>query len=268
MIPKRIHYCWLSGEEMPNSLKRCVASWRQVMPDYELVKWDSSRFDIDSNTFTSEAFRARKWAFASDYIRIHALYTEGGIYLDCDVRVMKRFDEFLNSDFFTSLEYHYEYVRRQKTLRLLNSDGSSRQPFTPKPGIGLQAAVIGGVKGHPFFKDCLDYYGDKHFVLANGEHFDKVIAPDIYAMIAEKYGFRYSDEKQRLDQNMLIMPSETFAGAADEASSRSYPIHYCAASWRTLPKIDALRRTVEKLLQNVRGSRAASPAPGESGWKS
>jgi hypothetical protein len=261
MIPKKIHYCWLSGEEMPENLKQCVATWKEVMPEYELVKWDSTNFDIASNTFASEAFRARKWAFAADYIRIHALYTQGGIYLDSDVLVKKRFDEFLTYDFFTSLEYHYKFVRQQKTLDLLNPDGSSKVRYTRKPGIALQAAVIAGVKGHPFFRDCLNYYRDKHFVLENGEYFNVTIAPDIYAMIAEDYGFKFRDERQLLRENMLILPSQVFAGNSDEATPESYAIHYCAGSWRDVSRssvlLGALKKPVKTIYRRVRRSIAA-----------
>jgi hypothetical protein len=242
MIPQKLHYCWLSGEQMPDALQRCLASWREVMPDYELVKWDCSRFAIESNTFALEAFRARKWAFAADYIRLFALYTEGGVYLDSDVLVKKRFDVLLPWDFFTSLEYHHKLVTQQRTLEKLNPDGSSRQPNTPKPGIGLQAAVLGGVRGHPFLRDCLEYYEGRHFALEGGGYYDTIIAPDILAMVAEKYGFRYRNEKQELRDNMLILPSEIFAGGIKQASSRSYAIHYGAGSWRDVPKPGLLTR--------------------------
>jgi hypothetical protein len=242
MIPRKIHYCWLSGEQMPDALQRCLASWREVMPDYELVKWDCSRFDIQSSTFAFEAYQARKWAFAADYIRLFALYTEGGIYLDSDVLVKKRFDDFLSWDFVTSVEYHDKLVRLKGTRKLLNTDGSSRQPNTPKPGIGIEAAVLGGVCGHPFLRDCLDYYKDLHFTLDGGGYHDKIIAPDILAMVAEKYGFRYRNERQELRDNMLILPSEVFASGIRQASSQSYAIHYGAASWRDLPQPGLLTR--------------------------
>jgi hypothetical protein len=242
MIPKKLHYCWLSGEAMPEALQRCLDSWREVMPDYTLVKWDCARFDIESNTFALEAFRARKWAFAADYIRLFALHTEGGIYLDSDVLVKKRFDNFLDCGFFASLEYHHQFVAQQRTLDLLNPDGSSRRPHTPKPGIGIEAAVLGGVAGHPYLRDCLDYYKDRHFALEGGGYYDKVIAPDILAMVAEKYGFRYRNERQELRDNMLVLPTEVFASGIKQATSRSYAIHYGAGSWRNLPPPGLLTR--------------------------
>src|SRR5262245_12927330 len=96
MIPRTIHYCWLSGEPMPENLRQCVASWRRVMPDYEVIRWDSGNFDVNCAPFVAEAFRARKWAFATDYIRLKVLLDHGGIYLDSDVMVRRRFDEFLS----------------------------------------------------------------------------------------------------------------------------------------------------------------------------
>lgn len=233
VIPKVIHYCWFSGEEMPPLVQRCVSSWKETMPEYEAVRWDAARFDVECNQFVSEAYRSRKWAFVTDYARLHALHMQGGIYLDTDVTVVKRFDEFLPYDFFTSVEYHHKVVRGQGTTGLLNRDGSSKVPFTPKYGIGIQAAVLGGVQGHPFLQDCLDYYEDKPFILDDGAFYDKLVAPDIYAMIAESYGFRYADRKQILQENMLILPSRVFASAPSSADSSSYAIHHCAGSWRT-----------------------------------
>jgi len=85
---------------MPISVKHCINSWREHMPDYEIKCWSEDNFDVDSVDWVKEAIEQRKWSLASDYIRHYALYTEGGIYLDTDVKVFKSFDEFLNWDFF------------------------------------------------------------------------------------------------------------------------------------------------------------------------
>lgn len=231
MIPKKIHYCWLSGEKVPSKLETCINSWKKIMPDYELILWDKNRFDITSVPFVEEACKVKKWAFAADYIRLYAVYTEGGIYMDSDVFVKKKFDPFLNSDFFTSVVYFTETIEEKKTLDLLHEDGTSKTPFTHKPGFGIQAGVFGGVKGHPFLKDCLEYYEDKHFILGEKTYFNKVVASDIHAMVAEKYGFRYKNELQRLRDNMLILPSEIFAGNMDEVTSDTHAIHFAAGSW-------------------------------------
>jgi mannosyltransferase OCH1-like enzyme len=213
-----------------------MRTWKEVMPDYQIVCWDTERFDINSNTFVAEAFGAKKWAFAADYIRLHALANHGGIYLDSDVIVRKRFDEFLEYEFFSSMEYHHSHVKLHNVSALLNEDGSSKFPATPIPAIGIQAAILGSVKEHPFLMDCLRWYRDRHFILDDGSYSDKVIMPSILAMIAENYGFRYIDKLQRLDGNIVILPSEIFAGHQEEMTSNSYAIHCCAGSWRDRPR--------------------------------
>ena len=40
MIPKIIHYCWFGGNPLPESAKKCIASWRKSLPDYEIKDWD------------------------------------------------------------------------------------------------------------------------------------------------------------------------------------------------------------------------------------
>lgn len=81
MIPKIIHYCWLSDETIPEDLQKYVDGWRKKLPEYKFIKWDFSRFDIDSSVWVKEAFELKKYAFACDYIRIYAVYNYGGIYI-------------------------------------------------------------------------------------------------------------------------------------------------------------------------------------------
>ncbi len=250
MIPKKIHYCWLSGEDYPLSVQMCIDSWKRELPDYELVLWDKEKFDLGSVTFVTEAVKVKKWAFASDYIRLHALYTEGGIYLDSDVYVKKNFDHFLENDFFSAVLYHNNYVKKGNTLALLNEDGSSKTPFTPKPGFGIQAAVIGSINGHPYLEDCMKFYRENHFIMGDGSYFSRMIAPDIFAMFAEKYGFRYKNELQHLGNKMLILPSDFFAGRIDETTENSYSVHLCEGSWNE--EDSDLRKRFMKIFGNFK----------------
>ena len=89
MIPKIIHFCWLSNDEYPELIKKCMATWKTKLPDYEFVLWDAKKFDLESTLWTKQAFETKKYAFASDYIRLYAVYTYGGIYLDTDAEVVK-----------------------------------------------------------------------------------------------------------------------------------------------------------------------------------
>ena len=44
MIPKIIHYCWLSSDPVPEDLQIYMKSWKEKLPDYEFIKWDFSKF--------------------------------------------------------------------------------------------------------------------------------------------------------------------------------------------------------------------------------
>ena len=102
-------------------------------------------------------------------------------------------------------------------------------------GIQIQAAVMGAEKGCKYVGDVLNWYKDKHFIKPDGTMGLDVIAPQIYARVAEKYGFRYKDVDQELDSNIKIYRSEIFAGNRREATPASYAIHFCENSWIKLP---------------------------------
>ena len=102
MIPKTIHVIWLSGDEKPSMIQKCMASWPRVLPDYEIREWSAADFDFDSMPlFVQQAVAARKWAFACDYLRLAILYEHGGIYLDSDVFLKKDISAFLDAPFFS-----------------------------------------------------------------------------------------------------------------------------------------------------------------------
>lgn len=60
MIPKIIHYCWLSGEEYPETIARCIVSWKENLVDYGFMLWDTDKFDINSNEYVRQAYQAPK----------------------------------------------------------------------------------------------------------------------------------------------------------------------------------------------------------------
>ncbi len=209
-------------------------SWHKTHPDYEIIRWNTKNFDIHSVPYVHEAYKARKWAFAADYIRMHALYTEGGIYLDSDVVLLKRLDDFLDNSFFSSMEYHPIQIEKCDSMRYLDSEGHRIEDVYIQ-GIQIQAAVMGAEKGCPFVKEVLDWYQDKHFVKEDGSLRTDILSPYIYARVAESKGFVYKDIDQQLPDRIHIYPSETFAGNKHEVTKNSYAIHLCAHSWHLTP---------------------------------
>ena len=234
MIPKIIHYCWLSDDPFPKDTRRYMASWQKTHPDFEIKRWSTKNFDVGSVAYVKEAYEARKWAFAADYIRMYALYTDGGIYLDTDVLLLKRLDDFLDNGFFSSMEYHPLQIEKCGTAAHVDADGR-RLDDTFIEGIQIQAAVMGAEAGNEFVRKVLDWYQDKHFVADDGSLRTDLLSPYIYARVAEEYGFIYKDVEQRLGGGIHIYPSETFAGNKHEVTPRSYAIHMCAHSWHLSP---------------------------------
>lgn len=142
MIPKVIHYCWLSKDPIPEKLNNYVNSWKLILTEYEFVLWNFERFDINSSIWVKQAFENKKYAFAADYIRLFALYNYGGIYLDMDVQVIKTFNPFLGL----------------KTII-----GYEKGNYWP------EMAILGSEKKSEWIKYCLDYYKDKSFVDEKGK---------------------------------------------------------------------------------------------------
>ena len=81
-MEKKIHYCWFGGNELSKSTQECIESWKKFFPDYEIIEWNESNFDVNSCRYSKEAYGAKKWAFVSDFARFKILLENGGIYFD------------------------------------------------------------------------------------------------------------------------------------------------------------------------------------------
>lgn len=220
MIPKKIHFTWFSNDPYPDLISECMKSWKEIMPDYEFVHWDMERVaDID-NEFLRETLRMEKWAFAADFIRIYALYHEGGIYLDTDVEVFKSFDNLLSLKAFIGKENSF-HVRRRRAVRFLTSH------------------CMGAEKGHPFLKSCLDYYNHRHFILSKEKWLpeslrnDMTILPEIQFEMAKIHGYNPSEKVkgvQKIDHEVCIFPYDFFDCV--KRTKNSYCRHLAMGGWR------------------------------------
>lgn len=222
MIPKKIHYCWLSDDAMPEKLLQCVRSWKKYMPDYEIIKWDLHRFPLKKNVWVKEAFERKKYAFAADYIRLYALATEGGIYLDSDVEVLKSFDDLLDLPYFIC------------------------QENSPQ---GIEAATIGAEQGIPWIQKCLDYYTDKHFVDPNGNIHTAVLPSILKKCILESFCMKQIKDISEFiyDKNTVCVLSidyfspKNYVNKKIHITNNTYSIHHFAGTWQPIWKRIILR---------------------------
>ncbi len=207
MIPKVIHYCWFGKGELSPLIKKCISSWKKYCPDYEIIEWNESNFDININCWTKEAYDKKKYAFVSDYVRLYVLYNYGGIYLDTDVELTKNIDEFLLHEAFSGFE---------------------NEKYVP-------TGIIGSVPRHRVIKDFLEYYKDLHFVNEDGGIKD---TPNVRIMteILKDYGFKANNKFQVLN-GFYLYPRTYFcpidANGNRDFSKKTYCIHHFTSSWRS-----------------------------------
>lgn len=227
MIPRIIHYCWLSDEPIPTNLQKCMDSWRKYCPEYEIIKWDTNRFDVHSVPLVEQAFTERKWAYAADYIRLYALYNMGGVYLDSDVMLFNNIDELLDDRFVSGVEYHPKKKDKRNNIGYIDKNGRRIKDRIKVFGIGIQAAFITSVPGHPLLKDCMDYYMKVSLEDLLDNHYT---APTVLAYHAEKYGYRYLDTEQHLEGGIHLYPTRLLSHF-DQYTSESIAVHFSAGSW-------------------------------------
>ena len=106
LIPKIIHYCWFGEGDKPRLANRCIASWKRICPDYTIIEWNETNFDLDQHPYLRWCHDQRKWAFLSDFARLLIVWQNGGIYFDTDVELLRRPDELLGCEAFYGFENH------------------------------------------------------------------------------------------------------------------------------------------------------------------
>jgi lipopolysaccharide biosynthesis glycosyltransferase len=200
-IPKRIHYCWFGGKAKPEVILKCIQSWKDIMPDYDIVEWNESNFDVNAHgEYVKRAASEKRWAFVTDYVRLWSLYHFGGIYMDGDVQVFKPLDRFLHHRAFTGHETHELLI----------------------------TATMGAEAEHPWLKMIMNFYGVAKFDhTPNTQTITKLSKQFIEKREA---GFTY------LKEGVVIYPITTFC-SYDHRNLKpilthdSYTIHLFAGTW-------------------------------------
>ena len=233
MIPKIIHLCWLSSEAYPEKIQKCLDSWKTYLPDWEIMLWDTKRFDINSTLWTKQAYEATKYAFAADYIRFYAVYNYGGVYLDSDIEILKSFNDLLEYDCFFGFEY------------------------TGLP----EAAVLGAVPKQEWLKNALEWYEKQTFIKNDGT-LNIVVAPLVFQYAYEReYGVKLIDTEQiQKINNDIIFPYKYFSVKNNYSGeikpiNNTYSIHHYNGAWSKNTLKNKIRKIIHRTIMLLFGKK-------------
>ena len=197
MIPKTIFTIWIAEIPLPDKYKEACKSHDLEGYEHKIITLQDALALSTKHKYLHEAISAKKWIKVSDYLRMYYLVNEGGIYLDCDMEVIKPFDDMLDNKMF---------VGRENDHIIGNS-------------------AIGAERGHPLLKKYLDmvennFRGDGSFIfepaerlfgdLVNG-HYGKTGPVTTYS---EEYFFPFNEKGE------------------GEVTENSHTIHGFTRSWK------------------------------------
>lgn len=222
-IPKKIHYCWFGGAPKNELIQKCMNSWKKYCPDFEIIEWNESNFDLSMCPYVKEAYEARKWAFVSDYVRIWALAQFGGVYLDTDVEIVAPLNRFLRHEAFTGFE-------------------KEDSPFT---------AVLGCRKAHPFAEAILRTYENRRFKREDGTLDLQPNTESVTNLLVGEYGVRPDNSYQQTSDGLVIYPKDYFCPKSYADNVVRMTQNTCAIHWFDGSWVDASVKESHKRIQKL-----------------
>ncbi|WEK37595.1 MAG: glycosyltransferase [Candidatus Pseudobacter hemicellulosilyticus] len=212
MIPKTIHYCWFGNLPIPPDQQLLIDQWQKQHPDFRIKCWNESNSPLD-NRYCQQALQQQKWANLSNYVRFHALYKEGGIYMDTDMQVIKPLHPLLQHACFLGFEK--------------DEDGI------------VNNAIMGSIAGHSFIRQCLKTFENTF----SGEEQANESAPLLVTRILkEQYSLQTGGTQQLQDVFLFgqeyfypVHWNETFklSDYSRHITDNTYTVHLWNKSWLT-----------------------------------
>lgn len=220
MIPKKIHYCWFGRGKKPDIALKCIESWKKHLPEYEIKEWNENNFDLSRFSYTQEAYDARKFAFVTDVVRLYALYTEGGIYMDTDVEVLGSLDKFLNHIAFSGFEDETH----------------------------VPTGIMASEKGGKWVYDNMNYYLNRHFIKEDGSFDITTNVTSITNYMLEK-GLNPNNTFQDFPDLITLYPKDVFCPKSYSngkiyLTENTVTIHHFAGSW-----LSTKQKTVDLIIK-------------------
>lgn len=207
-IPKTIHYCWFGPNPIPETERKCIASWRDFFPDFEFKLWNEESFNLSASPlYAKQAYEHKKFAFVSDYVRVKVLHDFGGLYFDSDLEILKNFDKVLNT-------------------------GSNFLGFETRSHLGT--AVMGFYPEHKVLKQFLAYYERYPFIDDKGR-VDNTANVTILTDILTAIGLRCNGTLQTIEDIQIYNREWFYPKKISDTEFRctheTMAIHFCSNSW-------------------------------------
>lgn len=220
MIPKVIHYCWFGRGPMPEVAQECIDSWRKFMPDYEIKLWNEDNFDVNICTYTAEAYRAKKYAFVSDYARLWILYNYGGVYFDTDVKLLASPEHILANGPFMGLE--------------VNGFENKHIQARCNPGLGMAGAA-----GMLTLRTLLDRYDSYRFISPSDGSLNLKTIVEYTTELLHEHGFPLKTNEIVSCAGFNIYPKDYFSprsvdGRETIITPNTVSIHLFTNTWGEL----------------------------------
>lgn len=231
MIPKTIHYCWFGRGQKPEQAIKCIDSWKKYLPDYQLKEWNEDNFDITQNQYVREAYENRKFAFVTDYVRLYALFHEGGVYMDTDVETLGNYDAFLHHHAFSGFE----------------TDGN------------VPTGMMAAEKGSVWAKELLEQYNDRLFVQPDGS-FDMTTNTHVITKYMIDKGLVLNNTYQDFPGLCTMYPADYFCPKDHRTgkihrTKNTVCIHHFAGSWLQHKWYQDLRHSLKVLFVRFFGEK-------------
>ena len=219
---------------MPQSSRLWIESWKKYCPDYEIIEWNESNYDVTKNGYMRQAYENGKWAFVSDYARVDIVYRYGGIYLDTDVELVRNMDELLYQRGFCGFQNGVE----------INF------------GLGF-----GSVKQNEIIRLILDEYKNMEFCDKDG-NLNLVLCPEIQGKVLHGKGIILNGSYQAIP-DMTVFPERVLSGKSQKTrrlniTDKTYSVHHFDASWMEKEEYQSRRerdRSIREYMQMLNGDR-------------
>lgn len=206
LIPKYIHYCWFGKKKIPEEQEKFIEGWHEKCPDFEIIRWDESNYDVKKNKYMRKAYEEERWGFVPDFARKDIIYRYGGIYLDTDVEIVRNLDELLYQKGFAGVQWDNRVAL----------------------GLGF-----GGIPGLDIMAEMCEAYEKSEFSFREG--FGMKVGPDYETKIMKLHGYDKEKGWQTVAE-MTIYPVEVLSGTLPYSNKsliteNTFAVHHYAGSW-------------------------------------